>query len=107
MILNAERRQGTMLKTFYSLVVQIDVRNIYFIQVETFRIDSETVILRGDLHLLSLKIKDGMVSSVMPEFEFECSATEGQAHDLMPQTNSEDWLLAHQRTNVLDRVSKR
>ena len=83
MILNAERRQGTMLKTFYSLVVQIDVRNIYFIQVETFRIDSETVILRRDLDLLPLYVQYRMISTMVTEFQFESPAAERKTHDLM------------------------
>ena len=104
MILNAERRQRPVFEAFNRVVVQIDVRDVDIVEVETFRVDRETVILRRDLHLLSLDVEYGMISSVMPEFQLERPAAKREPHDLMAEADSKDRFLAEQRTNIPDSV---
>src|SRR5947208_15905048 len=107
MILNAERRQGTVFETFDGVVVQIDVSDVDLVQVQAFRIDSETVILRRDLHLFPLHVQDRMVSAMMAEFQLECRAAEGETHDLMSQADSEDRFLTKQSTDIVDGILER
>src|SRR5438477_2627049 len=82
------------------------MRNIDLIQVKTFRIDRETVILGGDFHLLALNIKNWLISTVVSKFQFERAAAQCEPHDLMAQTNSEDGFLTKQSANVLNGVFK-
>ena len=72
-----------MLEAFDGVVVQIDVSNLDFIGVETLRIDSETVILRRNFHLVALNVEDGMISAMMPEFQFERPPAEREPHNLV------------------------
>src|ERR1051326_4356757 len=69
MVLNAEGRHGAVLETFASVVVQVDMGDVHIVQIQTFRIDRETVILRRDLHLLALDIQYWMISAVMSELQ--------------------------------------
>src|SRR5437879_8503701 len=104
MVLNAERRKGAVLEAFDGVVVQIDVNNLDFVGVETFRIDSETVILRRNFHLFALNVEDGMISAMMPEFQFERRPAECKPHNLVAQADSENGLLRKQSADILDRV---
>src|SRR3989442_5741743 len=104
MILNAERGKSTVFKAFNGVVVQIDVSNVDFVHVQTFRVDSETVILRGNFHLLALDVQDRMISTVMPEFEFECPPPERETHNLMAQANSKNRLFRNQSADVFDGI---
>src|ERR1700674_2764360 len=107
MVLNAECRKRTMFKTFNRIVVQIDVRNIDVVQVETIRIDRKTVILRCNFHLLPLDVENRMVSAVMSEFQLERAAAQREPHDLMAQTNSENRFLTEQSADIFDGVIER
>src|SRR5437667_10676912 len=104
MILNAERGKSTVFKAFNGVVVQIDVSNVDFVHVQTLRVDSETVILRGNFHLLALDVQDRMISTVMPESEFECPPPEGETHNLMAQANSKNRLFRNQSADVFDGI---
>src|SRR5207247_6142256 len=106
MILNAERGKSTVFKAFNGVLVQIDVSNVDFVHVQTFRVDSESVILRGNFHLLALDVQDGMISTMMPEFQFECPPPERETHNLMAQANSKNRLFSNQSANVLDGIDE-
>ena len=69
MILNTESRQGTMLQTFNSVVVQVDVCDFHIIQIQALRVHCKTVILSCNLHLLALKIQNRMITAVMPKLQ--------------------------------------
>ena len=58
------------------------------------------MILAGDAHLLSLKIKDGLVAATMAVAQFVGPKTTGQTHQLVTQTDS------HDRDTFLGRLSK-
>ena len=83
-----------MLEAFDRVVVQVDVRNVHIIKIQAFRIHRETVILGCDLDLLAFKVQNGMIPSVMSEFQLECPAAERESHNLVAKTNSEDRLLS-------------
>src|ERR1051325_2487258 len=70
MVLHTKRGHRAMLEPFDSIVVQIDMRNRDIVQVQTFRIHCESVILCGDFDLLSFDIKNGMVSAMMSKLQF-------------------------------------
>src|SRR5262245_37695634 len=107
MVLNAERRNRAMLEAFAGVVVQVDMRDLDVVQIETFRVDREAVILRGDLHLFALDIKNRMITAVMSEFQLVGFAAQSQSENLMAQTNPEDRLLPQHVANALDRVLER
>ena len=86
------------------VVVQIDVSNVDFVHVQTFRVDSETVILRGNFHLLALDVQDRMISTMMSEFQFECSPPEREAHNLMTQADTKNRLFSNQSADVFDGI---
>jgi hypothetical protein len=67
MILNAENGKGAVFHTFHGIVIQVDVSDLDFIQVESVGIDGETVILRCNLNLLPLNIQHRMISAMMAE----------------------------------------
>src|SRR5438034_11699923 len=104
MILNAERGKSTVFKAFNGVVVQIDVSNVDFVHVQTFRVDSETVILRRNFHLLALCVQDRMISTMMSEFQFECSPPEREAHNLMTQADTKNRLFSNQSADVFDGI---
>ena len=107
MVLNAERRKGAVLEAFDGVVVQIDVSNLDFIGVETLRIDSETVILRRNFHLVAVDVQHGMISAMMPESQYERPPAECEPHNLVAQADSENGLLSKQSADILDRVVER
>ena len=55
-----------------------------------FRIDSKTVILRGNFDLPGGVIDHRLVGTAVAEFELECFASTGQSQQLMPETDAED-----------------
>src|SRR6266705_7205713 len=104
MILNAERGKNTVCKAFNGVVVQIDVSNVDFVHVQTFRVDSETVILRGNFHLPALDVQDRMISAMMPKFQLERPSPEREIHNLMTQADSKNRLFSNQSADVFDGV---
>ena len=51
MVLHAEERQRFVAHALIGVIVQIDVRNFDFTGRQGFRVDTKTVILRGDFDL--------------------------------------------------------
>src|SRR4030095_10848089 len=92
-----------MFHAFDSLVVEVDVCNSNLLR-QADRIDSEPVILGRNFHLIEIGIENRLISSMVSELKLECTATEGESHDLVTQANSEDRLLAKQLPDVADRV---
>ncbi len=74
MVLDAERGNGTVLEAFHRVVVQIEVRDFHFVQIEAFRVHGETVILRRNLHLVPFDVQDRMIPAVVSEFQLVCPA---------------------------------
>src|SRR5207247_6825467 len=82
----------------------IDVSNVDFVHVQTFRVDSETVILRGNFHPLALDVQDRMISAMMPEFQFERPPPERETHNLMTQADTKNRLFSNQSADVFDGI---
>ena len=79
-----------MLQTLDGVVVQINMRDLDLIEVQTFRIHSKTVILRRYFNLLSRNIENGMISAMVAEFQLECPAAKRQSKNLMTETNPKE-----------------
>src|SRR5262249_7436262 len=106
-ILHAEKRQRAVAQAFERVVVQIDVGQLDIALLERIGIDSEVVVVRGDLNLAALKAFHRMIAAVVPELQLVCPATECETDELMSQTNAEDRSLAHEATNVVTSVVDR
>lgn len=68
MVLNAEERELSVLKSFNSIIIQVDVRQLDFRFVHRLPVDRETVILRGDFNFAGVEIFHRMVRAAMTEF---------------------------------------
>src|SRR5438046_10611315 len=80
----------------------------YFdIRRQRVRIDSETVILRGDRHFAAAQVFHRLIRAAMSKFQLEGRSAEGEAKDLMAETNPEDRSLAHQIADSLMRIRER
>ena len=67
MILHTEYRLAAVSEAFYSLVIQIDMRQFYFRIPQGVRIYGEPMVLGCDLYLSSQPIEHGMVRAMMSE----------------------------------------
>jgi len=104
MILHAEQGQILVAHAFVGVVVQVDVRDFDVARRERFRIDAETMILRGDFHLAGEQVFDRVIRAVMPEFQLECFAAEGEAAKLVPKADAEDWNASSKLSDIFDGV---
>src|SRR4029450_4989647 len=95
MVLHAERGKRPVLHALHGLIVEIQMRHAN-IRGKAPGIYGESMILRRDLHLVQVGVQHRLISTVVPEFEFERPAAEGEAHDLMTQANSKNRLLPQQ-----------
>src|SRR6266480_7783843 len=77
------------------------------IRRERVRIDSKTVILRGDRHFAAAQVFHRLIRAAMSKFQLEGRSAEGEAKHLVPETNPEDRLLAHQIAQGLMRIRDR
>src|SRR5690242_20179127 len=96
MILNAEGGNGTVFEAFYRVVVQVDVRDVHVVQVETLRVDGETVVLCCDLNLLALEVQNRMIAAMMAELQLVGLPAQSQSHNLVTETDSKDRFLSQQ-----------
>src|SRR5687767_3885722 len=62
MILNAEGLDRAVLEPFTGVVVQVDMRDPHVVQIQTLRVDSESVILSRNLDLLAVDVQHRMIS---------------------------------------------
>lgn len=88
-ILNAGEGMFLVLQPFNRLVVQVYVGDSD-VAFERIGIHGEAVILGSYLHLSGFKVFNRLVSSAMPEFEFEGLSSECETQDLVSQADSED-----------------
>src|SRR5437660_12065927 len=70
-------------------------------------IDGEVVVVSRYFDLSSLQIFDRMVSAVVAELELEGLPSQRDSRQLMPQTDSEDRLAAHQPADGIDCIRAR
>ena len=104
MILHAEQRQVAMSQAFERLVVQVNVRQFDFGLRQRVGIDGEVVVVRRDLDLAALQLLHRMVAAMVSELELEGLAAEGDAGELVAETDAEDGLASHEAANVIDGV---
>src|SRR5213595_2082193 len=95
-ILHAEEWQRFVAQAFERLVVQVHVGERDFARLERIRIDSETVVLRRDFHLLRFQIQHRMVPAVVAELQLVGAAAEREADDLVAEADAEDGDAAHE-----------
>ena len=93
-----------MLKAFDRVVIQIHVGDVDLIEIQTFGIHSEPVVLSRDLNLIARHVQNGMIAAVVSEFQFVGPATQSDSENLVAQANSEYRLLPKQMPNILDGV---
>src|SRR5262249_31290197 len=74
---------------FKGLVVEIDVADLDVLR-KGLGVDSEPMILRGDLDLAALLVSDRMVRAVVAELELERPTSERLPQELMTQTDPEN-----------------
>src|SRR5437773_9902129 len=77
------------------------------IRWQRVRIDSETVILRGDRHFAAAQVFHRLIRAAMSKFQLEGRSAEGEAKNLMAETNPENQNLAHQIADRLMRIRER
>jgi len=104
MILNAEEWKVFVLKTFYRVVVEVDVGQLDFRLIHRLPVDREAVILRGDLNFARLKILYGMVGSTMSELELVRLSPQSESEQLVTEAYAEHRLGADQLLQIQDRV---
>src|SRR5262245_43637568 len=104
MVLNTESGQGAVLEAFHRVVIQVNVGDLHVIQIQTVRINRETMILRRDLDLISRQIEDRMIAAMMSELEFVCPAAQSQAKDLMAKANAEHRFFSEEIAHIRDGV---
>ena len=74
-VLHGENRQLLVTQTFDRVVVEVYMRDLHLGGIERIKVDTETVILRGDLDLAGRKVLDRLVGSAMAELEFVRAAS--------------------------------
>src|SRR6266699_6503701 len=77
------------------------------IRRQRVRIDSETVILRGDRHFAAAQVFHWLIRAAMSKFQLEGRSAEGEAKHLMAEANPEDRFLADQIAQGLMRIRER
>src|ERR1700728_758726 len=107
-VLHAEERHGAVAKAFEGVVVEVDVGELDFGSVDGVRIDGEVVVVRGDLDLACIVAPDRMITAVMAEFELVGFPAEGEADELVAETDAEDGRASGEVANaflsVMDRL---
>src|SRR5512147_2120365 len=95
MILHGEQRQLGMRQAFDCLVIEVDVCELRD-ALERVDVDSEAVILGGDLDLAGGEVHDRLVSAVVSELELVGAPAQRQAEDLVSEADTEDRSFADQ-----------
>ena len=67
----------------------------------------ETVVLGGDGNLAGLEVLHRLVGPAVAELELEGLAAEGQAHELVAETNAEHRFLPQALADIVDAVGHR
>lgn len=72
------------------VIVQVGVRDLDVVCVERIGINTESVVLDGDVDLSCGQIHDWVIRPVVTELHLECLSSKGQAEDLLSQTDTEE-----------------
>src|ERR1700736_3072571 len=94
MILHAEDWLAARKKTFQSIVVEVEMRQLDVGIVERSGVHCEAVIVGCDLYFLRDAIEHGMICAAVSELQLVGFSAERVAEDLMAEADTEDWGLA-------------
>ena len=90
MILHTEDRVTAVAHPFDSVVIQVEMSDCDLRVGERVGVDTEAVVLGSDFHFVGAVVYDGVIGSVMAELELVGFAAEGEAENLMTETDAED-----------------
>src|SRR6476620_2137467 len=89
-ILNGECRAIFETNTFYRIIIQVDMCDLHVWRLfDRFRINSKTMILRGNLAPASDDILHWVIQPAMAMVHFKCRNIIGECHQLMAQADTE------------------
>ena len=97
-----------MAQAFDRAIVQIEMRHPR-VRGQRIGIHGKPVVLGRDLDLVAIEILDRMVGAAMPELELVGLGTQGEAEQLMAETDAEDGPVRRvdQRAHVVDCIGDR
>jgi hypothetical protein len=99
-ILHAEHGMTAVAKALQRLVVEIHVRELDLALRERIRVNCETVIVRGNLHLAGDAVEHGLVGAAVAELQLVGLPAEREAEDLVAEADAEHGYLADQSTHL-------
>ena len=100
MVLDAESRQGAVFHAFDRVVVEVDVGDLDFVQVQLSGSTAKPWFCAVISTLLRSSIQNRMIRAVVAELQLVRPAAEGEAQDLVAQADSEDRLLAEKLPDI-------
>ena len=106
MILDAERRLPPVPDPFDGVVVQIDVGD-FQIGGETFGVECEVMVLRGDFDRTLREVADRMVAAVVAELQPAASGAAGESEQLVSEADPHQRNFSDQAPHRFDRVGDR
>src|SRR5581483_10285321 len=84
-----------------------DVRDLHLAGGKRIRVDRESVILRGDLHVTGPHIFNGVIRTVVAEFQLVRASSQCQATELVAEAYAEYRHLAEQLSNIFHAITDR
>ena len=102
MILDGEGLEFLVAHSFQAAVIEIYMCHFNLRRIKTFRINTETVILRGNFHFARSKIFYRLITTAMAEFKLVCAAAVGQTKHLVTKADAENRQLAKEGAQGFD-----
>ena len=84
-----------MAQAFQGRIIQIHVRQLDFALRQRVGIYRKVVVVRRDLNFPGLQLLYGMIAAMVSELQLVGSAAQGDSHELMSQTDTENRLSSH------------
>jgi len=107
MILDGKGGELFAAESLKGIVVKVHVCQLNVLALERIQIDTEAVILAGYFNPAGVEVLDGVVCSVVSEFQFVGFGAESEGEKLMSETNAENRNLAEQSVYGLNSVRDR
>ena len=105
--LNCSYLETLVLEACECLIVEVDVRGLTTGSLDPIHIDTESVVLAGDLNTASLQVTYWVVRTPMAKAKLECVCTESPTKELMPKADTHDGLDAYHFLDLSDHVIER
>src|SRR6266404_5633895 len=99
-VLHREGRPAAHDEPLAGPVVEVDVRDLR-LPPQRLHVHRKPVVLRRDLHLPRREVLHRLIPAVVAELELERLPPEREAHDLVPQTDTEDGHVAEELRHAL------